>query len=243
PQCRLAYVVSACVAQGYVASTELLTRTDKGSDFATDVCVRKEGIDPSTGGRYLEELSFEVANTQTLKNLEAVRVPKLMARGVRRLFAILVQEGDVLEWSTRGGGKWKGLGPEDVIRDRTLHSPLRVGAILDAAEAKRQVSEALLAEGEPYLMGVVQEREAKGRAKGRAEGEAKGRAKGRAEGEARGLAEAILRAFKHHGIEIEAPNRRALLACRDRALLERWLDKALAAESASNILAELEETS
>ncbi|MCP4654773.1 MAG: hypothetical protein GY856_05055, partial [bacterium] len=40
PQCRLAYVVSACVAQGYVASTELLTRTDKGSDFATDVCVR-----------------------------------------------------------------------------------------------------------------------------------------------------------------------------------------------------------
>ncbi len=62
PQCRLAAVVSICTAKGYVASTELLTRTDAESDFATDVCVRKDGVDPETGGRYLEELSFEVAN-------------------------------------------------------------------------------------------------------------------------------------------------------------------------------------
>ncbi|MCP4662857.1 MAG: hypothetical protein GY856_46285 [bacterium] len=122
-----------------------------------------------------------------------------------------------------------------MIRDRVFKKALHVKAILDAAAMEKLVSEAQLAKREPHLMGVVQEREAKGRARGRAEG--------RAEGEARGLAEAILRAFKHHGIELEAPNRRALLACRDRALLERWLDKALAAESASNILAELEETS
>ncbi len=43
PQCQLAYVVRACVAEGYVASTELLTRSDVGSDFATDVCVRRAG--------------------------------------------------------------------------------------------------------------------------------------------------------------------------------------------------------
>ena len=35
--------------QGYVASTELLTRTEVESDFATDVCVRREGVDPGTG--------------------------------------------------------------------------------------------------------------------------------------------------------------------------------------------------
>ena len=57
--------MGVCLAEGYVASTELLTRTEKGFDFATDVCVRQEAIDPETGGRYLEEISFEVANTQT----------------------------------------------------------------------------------------------------------------------------------------------------------------------------------
>ncbi|MCP4658483.1 MAG: hypothetical protein GY856_23980, partial [bacterium] len=51
PQCQIAYVVSACVAKDYVASTELLTRTDEGSDFATDVCIRRRGTDPQTGGR------------------------------------------------------------------------------------------------------------------------------------------------------------------------------------------------
>ncbi len=43
------------------------------SDFATDVCVRKDGVDPETGGRYLEELSFEVAHTQSLENLEQAK--------------------------------------------------------------------------------------------------------------------------------------------------------------------------
>ncbi len=60
---------------GYVASPELLTRTETESDFATDVCVRREGVDPQTGGRHLEELAFEVANTQTRKDLEEVRIP------------------------------------------------------------------------------------------------------------------------------------------------------------------------
>ncbi|MCP4675915.1 MAG: hypothetical protein GY854_10500 [Deltaproteobacteria bacterium] len=43
PQCQLAYVVRACVTQGSIASTELLTRSDHGSDFMTDVCVRRAG--------------------------------------------------------------------------------------------------------------------------------------------------------------------------------------------------------
>ena len=116
PQTRLAHLVSACLVEGYVTSSELLTRTEKESDFATDVCVRKEGIDPSTGGRYLEELAFEVANTQTRENLEQVRVPKLVRCGVRRIFAVLVPEGDVLEWSVKDG-EWIGLAGDDEIRE------------------------------------------------------------------------------------------------------------------------------
>jgi hypothetical protein len=166
PQCQLAYVARACVAEGYVASTELLTRSDVGSDFATDVCVRRQGTDPRTGQRYLEELSFEVANTQTLKEL-GIRAKKLVARGVRRLFAVMVQEEEIHEWEPRGG--WKVLSRYGEIRDRAFHKPLRVRAILNAAEADRLVSAALVAKKEPHLMKTLEEREAKGREEGRKE--------------------------------------------------------------------------
>jgi hypothetical protein len=40
---RLDYVLEAHVAPGYQAATDLLTRHDEESDFATDACVLKEG--------------------------------------------------------------------------------------------------------------------------------------------------------------------------------------------------------
>ncbi len=233
PQCDLAYVVRACVATGYVASTELLTRTDQGSDFATDVCVRKRGKDPETGGRYVEEISFEVAHTQTREDLERVRVPKLLAAGVRRIFAVLVPEGDVLEWSHTPAaparpGEWQGWTPDQSIRDRVFKKALHVAAILDAAAMEKLVSQAQLVKREPHLMKVLDKREAEGRAEGRTEGRAAG------------YAEAILLAFESHNITLDAENRQAILDCQNTALLRRWLTKALVATSASDILAELE---
>ncbi len=233
PQCRLAAVVSVCTAKGYVASTELLTRTEAESDFATDVCVRQGGVDPETGGRYLEELSFEVAHTQTLENLEKVRVPKLLRAGVRRIFAILVQESDVLEWSAEDG-EWMAWGPEDEIRDRVFVQPLEIKAILDAAQVDQLVSKAQLTKREPYLMSVIKQREEKALARGEARGEAKG--------EARGYAEAILLAFESHGITLAVENRQKILGCQDTALLRQLLTKALVATSASEVLTELEKT-
>lgn len=178
PQCQLAHVVWACVAEGYVASTELLTRADHGSDFATDVCVRRAGTDPQTGQRYLEELSFEVANSQTLPELDR-RAKKLVTRGVRRVFGLLVREEKVYEWTRSGGRRVRSL--EGTIRDRALHTPLRIRAILDAAEAKRLVFEAMVSEDDPNLGRYVKKREAKSRAEGRREGRAEGRKEGRAE--------------------------------------------------------------
>ncbi len=179
PQCQLAYVVRACVAEGYIASTELLTRSDVGSDFATDVCVRRAGEDPQTGQRYLEELSFEVANTQTLGEL-GVRADKLVARGVRRIFAVMVQEEEIREWKSESG--WKVRSQRGEIRDRAFHKPLRVRAILNAAEADRLVTEAMIAKKEPHLMKTLEEREAKGRTEGRKEGRTEGRTEGLREG-------------------------------------------------------------
>jgi hypothetical protein len=51
----LHYVLRAHVAPGYRGAVDLLTRQGQKSDFASDACVFKDGIDPSTGARYLEE--------------------------------------------------------------------------------------------------------------------------------------------------------------------------------------------
>ncbi len=235
PQCQLAYVVRACVAEGYVASTELLTRSDVGSDFATDVCVRLAGEDPQTGQRYLEELSFEVANTQTLGDLEP-RARKLMARGVRRLFAVMVEEGEIREWTSRG---WRIRSMRGEIRDRTFGRALRIRAILDAAEADRMVVEAMWAKREPHLVKLVDQGREEGRAEGRAEGRDEGRAEGRREGHAAGLAEAILRALKRHGLTVPRREHHILLACQDTDLLIHWLDEVLEFDTAHKVLAEL----
>lgn len=64
-RCDLRYVVRAHVALGWKSAADLLTRHDQDSDFATDTCVLREGVDPETGGRYLEELAFEVVAEQT----------------------------------------------------------------------------------------------------------------------------------------------------------------------------------
>ena len=47
PHCQIDYLIRAHVRPGYVASTDLLTRWSKDSDFASDTCIRKAGTDPS----------------------------------------------------------------------------------------------------------------------------------------------------------------------------------------------------
>lgn len=90
-QSRLNYVVRAHALPGYRVALELLTRFDEASDFATDVCVFKDGNDPATGERYLEEIAFEVLAEQNepLVKEKAVRMHR---RGVRRIFTIRVED-------------------------------------------------------------------------------------------------------------------------------------------------------
>jgi hypothetical protein len=123
--------------------------------------------------------------------------------------------------------------------DRVFKKPLRIRAIVDAADADRLVAEALWAKGEPFLVGVAHQERAEGKAEGRAEGKAEGRAEGHAEG----LAEAILRALQRHGIAVTAAQRGALLTCHDAKLLTRWLDKVLVGDTAMEVLAELKKRS
>jgi hypothetical protein len=161
---RLDYILGAHVQEGYVGSTDLLTRAARGSDFATDTCIRRQGIDPTTDSRYLEELAFEVVNEQSLRDITE-QAEELIARGVRRVIALFVKKGEVREWSTREGA-WLSLDPQGTLSDSTLARPIRVRELLDAAEADNAVARALLAKENPVLAEVKAESRDAGRKEG-----------------------------------------------------------------------------
>ena len=162
----LDYVLRAHVAPGYGSTSDMLTRTSERWNFAADAAVYKQGADPATGSRYLEELAFEVKHKQSWPNITA-RAKQLVGRGVRRVFAIcvssekqggediLVEAGPVMEWMPGEDrwteGDWQELDNDTVIEDPCLHRPIQVRALLDAAAADDAVVRALHARGNRVL--------------------------------------------------------------------------------------------
>jgi hypothetical protein len=80
------------------------------------------------------------------------------------------------------------------------------------------------------------EREA--RAKGLKEGRDEGRKEGRAEGRAEGEARALLTALRVRGIAVPDAARERILAEKNLAQLERWLEKAIVASSLADVMDE-----
>ncbi len=62
PHCRIDSIIAGNAREGCVASWDMFPRTDKKSVLATDTSIRKGGVHPKTGSRYLKELAFEVVN-------------------------------------------------------------------------------------------------------------------------------------------------------------------------------------
>jgi len=216
----LDYVLRAHAAPGYRTSTDLLTRHDEDSDFATDTCLRKEGKDPDTGGRYLEEIAFEVVSEQN-QGYVSEKARRMHRRGVRRIFTIWVKNQQVCEWAPESQS-WRALDRGSLIEDRCLASPLKVAALLDAASVDNAVGEALVAKGNP----VIQDRETEAEARGEARGEIKGEVR------------AILKVLEARGIAMSEAQAQEILGCRDLDRLDRWLRRALQASSAGEILSE-----
>jgi hypothetical protein len=222
----LDYVLRAHEAPGYRSSSDLLTRHDIDSDFASDACLRKEGLDPETGRRYLEEVAFEVVSEQNEQTVSE-KAPRMHRRGVRRIFAIFVKTQRVCEWSPESRS-WSPLAPGSRIEDPCLAIPLEVSALLDAAAADNAVVEALAAKGNP----AIRKREAAASRTGEAAGEARGEARGLA----KGRAEAILSVLEARGLAVSAEQRQEILGCADLARLDRWLRRAALAVSTEDVI-------
>jgi hypothetical protein len=210
----IAHVVAAHRADGYAFAVDMLTRTSEIDDVAPDVSVYPEARDPRTGGRQLEELTFQVASTETLSHC-GKKAATLIARGVRRVFAIDVERERVLEWSPGTAG-WQLLDRTGQIEDPALAVPLPLAALIDAGRADAAVATALRRRRHPEFLAE--------------------RAEGRAEGRAEALVESVLRVLEARGLALNEVERGRILAERDAPRLARWLVAAVTCGSVSELL-------
>ena len=160
------HVFVGVLADGYAVAVDLLTRADEDSDAAPDVSIFPSAPDEKTGGRQLEEIAFEVLDTERLAHATD-KVEKFAKRGVRRLFAVKVASRRVYEWD-HAHHDWTELDAAGEIVDRCFRVPLPVAALLDRMLANDTVARALLAARNRVIEGAIAEREARGEARGEA---------------------------------------------------------------------------
>lgn len=215
-QSKISALLEAHVARDFTVASEMLTRTSRTSDFAPDVSVYPRARDPSTGGRQLEHLAFEVVSTESLSH-SGKKASKLVARGVRRVFAIDIERSRALEWSA-SLGTWSVLDQRACIEDPTLAVPLPIAELLTAADADGPMARALIAKKHPAIEAVV--------AEGRRRGFAEGKQEGFAEGTAAGRADALIAILDARGIALASADRTRILGERDPDVLARWTVRA-----------------
>jgi len=213
----VAALVMAHVAPGFEVAVDMLTRTSLIDDMAPDVSVFPAERDPETQGRRLEELAFEIVNTQRLNNAGR-KAGKLMARGVRRVFAIDVTRERGFEWSLELG-TWSMLADDATLEDPALASPLPVAALVRAAAADDAMASALLAKSNRVLREAVE----------------RSRTEGKLEGKTEGKAEALLAILTARGLAPTESQRQRVLAAPNRTL-DQWLEKALLCASVHALL-------
>lgn len=95
---HLPAVLGAHLAPAYKGAVDMLTRPGIGTNFAPDVSIFARARDPETGGRHVEDIIFEVIDTESRAHVTD-KTRKLIARGVRRAFLIDVNRRNVREWS------------------------------------------------------------------------------------------------------------------------------------------------
>ena len=139
---EVTHVFMGVLASGYSVAVDMLTRADAETDAAPDVSIFPSALDPATGERSLEEIAFEVLDTERLSHTTK-KVEKFAARGVRRLFAVRLVNRTVYEWD-HAHHDWTELDAQGDIVDRCFRVPLPVRALVDRVLADDTIAKALL---------------------------------------------------------------------------------------------------
>ena len=211
---KISALLEAHVADGYEVASDMLTRTSVKGDMAPDASVFPVARDPKTGGRKLEEMAFEVCNTERLGHA-AKKARALSARGVRRIFAVDVERRRALAWST-ATDTWEILSNAGTIEDRTLAAPLPLRALVEAAKADDAMAAALLAKKNPVLEQALRASQAQGVLVGKTE--------------------SLLAILSARGIPVTKKAEKKIRAAADEAQIDAWLRRAVTAASADEVL-------
>ncbi|MFO0602503.1 MAG: Uma2 family endonuclease [Polyangiales bacterium] len=221
------HVFAGCLAPGYLAAVDMLTRIDRDNDRAADVSVFPAAPDEKTGRRQLEEITFEVCDSQRATDVSE-KARRFVARGVRRVFYVRVDEGAVYEWR-RASDAWERLADGDAIEDRCFVVPIPVQALLQRVKADDTVARALLARGNAVVTAAVDA--------ARAAGVSDGRKAGRDEGALVAARALLLRTMELRRLAVTDAQRARVAACDDLAALTRWHDLAVLAAGADEVFA------
>ena len=238
---QIARIFGDCLAPGYEAAVDMLTRATKKTDAAPDVSVFPEGPDVVTGGRKLEEIAFEVLDTETLDHVTR-KTRRLARRGVRRIFALRVTDHAVFEWQ-HARREWEELAAESEIRDRCFVVPIPVRAFVRRVLAHETVARALLATGNPVIIAAVNAAREQGLRDGRTEGLRDGRTEGLRDGHAEGLRDgelkraraSVLLVLTARGMVPTDAQRERTESCTDLDTLTTWLERAVVAASPDGV--------
>ncbi|MDX2053300.1 MAG: Uma2 family endonuclease [Polyangiaceae bacterium] len=217
---KISALLEAYVKDAYDVASDMLTRTSESDDMAPDASVFPSERDPVTGGRRLEEVVFEVLNTESLSH-SGQKASKLSKRGVRRIFAVDVERKRAFEWSL-DLGTWSILALDGVITDQVFVAPLPISALVQAAKADDAVAAALLAKGNRILERALSNRESRGKAEGKTEGKTEGK---RA---------ALLTVLSARGFSLSLAEKQRLEAATE-VQLDAWLSRAATSNSAADL--------
>ena len=223
------HVFAGTLADGYEGAVDMLTRADENSDAAPDISVFPSGEDEVTGGRKLEEIAFEVLDTERLGHA-TTKVEKFAARGVRRLFAIRVASRKVYEWD-HAHADWIELGATSEIVDRCFRVPVPVAAFVDRVLADDTVARALLAAKNRVLAQALLEQRKEGQKEGRKEGQKEGERAG----ELRATRAMLLTVLEARGT-VTAAQRARVMACEGVSELQAWTKRVAAGEAVDAVL-------
>lgn len=217
---KLSALLEAHVAEDFEAASDMLTRTSEKDDIAPDASVFPSERDPTTGGRQLEQLAFEIANTESSSHA-GKKARKLLGRGVRRVFLIDVERRRAAEWALDlDGWRWLDLGAS--IEDPTLAAPLPVSALVNAAKVDDALALALLRKRNPVIEQALARRHDEGVDEGRAEGKA----------------EALLAILGARRLALTPADVARIRAERSEARLNRWLERAATCHQLSDLWAD-----
>ena len=195
----------------------MLSRATKKTDAAPDMSVFPEAPDPVTGGRQLEEIAFEVFDSESLDHL-TTKTWRLAKRGVRRIFHLRVADHAVFEWH-RATETWEELAAESEIHDRCFVVPIPVRAFVQRVLAHKTVAHALLATGNPVLVTAVNA----------------ARKDGLRDGRTVGLRDALRAGFAARGWALTTEAAARITECTGAETLLRWTQRIFIAQSADDV--------